>query len=321
MPLITTHNYFAKDVFNKSKKEITNTFREKQNLYELFAQGFDPFIFYEFFKIKKYDLQKYCHYNETDTFFLNLIKYIKQKKLENNPTILASLYGHLTHYMLDSTAHPYIVYKTGEYEKEKPETLKYNGKHNKMEMEIDAYFYEQKEQKPFKNFKIQKYLITKENFDKDLLNLLNEVYEETFPIPNGGDKYQKGCKNMYYAYKFLIVDQTGIKKFFYHLFDKITPKKEGVYENYSNHITNIDIAILNKEHHTWHNPWNNEPNTKSFFDLYNDALENCIVLFEATYNFLQNKITEEEYKKVLKDKSYVTGLSWHSKGDMKYLEF
>lgn len=321
MPLITTHNYFAKDVFNKSKKEITNTFREKQNLYELFAQGFDPFIFYEFFKIKKYDLQKYCHYNETDTFFLNLIKYIKQKKLENNPTILASLYGHLTHYMLDSTAHPYIVYKTGEYEKEKPETLKYNGKHNKMEMEIDAYFYEQKEQKPFKNFKIQKYLITKENFDKDLLNLLNEVYEETFPIPNGGDKYQKGCKNMYYAYKFLIVDQTGIKKFFYHLFDKITPKKEGVYENYSNHITNIDTAILNKEHHTWHNPWNNEPNTKSFFDLYNDALENCIVLFEATYNFLQNKITEEEYKKVLKDKSYVTGLSWHSKGDMKYLEF
>lgn len=321
MPLITTHNYFAKDVFNKSKKEITDTFHEKQNLYELFAQGFDPFIFYEFFKLKKYDLQEYCHYNKTDTFFLNFIKHVKKNNLQNNPSVLASLYGHITHYMLDSTAHPYIVYKTGEYRKEKPKTLKYNGKHNKMEMEIDAYLYEQREHKPFKNFKIHKHLITKEKFDKELLKLLNEVYQETFPIPNGGNKYQKGCKNMYYAYKFLIVDQTGIKKFFYHLFDKITPKKEGVYENYSNHITNIDTTILNNNHHTWYNPWNNKPSTKSFFDLYNDALENCLVLFEATHNFLHDKITEEEFKKVLKDKSYVTGLSWHIKGDMKYLEF
>lgn len=321
MPLITTHNYFAKDVLKRSKKEITNAFKEKQNLYELFAQGFDPFIFYEFFKLKKNDLQEYCHYNDTDTFFLNFIKRIKEKNFQNNPTILASLYGHLTHYTLDSTTHPYIIYKTGEYKKEKPETLKYNGLHNKMEMAIDAYFYEQKEHKLFKNFKIHKHLITKEKFDKDLLNLLNEVYEETFPIPKGGDKYQKGCRNMYYAYKFLIVDQTGIKKIFYRLFDKMTPKKKGVYENFSSHITNIDNIILNNKHQVWYNPWNKEPSTESFFDLYNKALKNCIVLFEATHNFLEDKITEEEYKNVLKDKSYVTGLSWHIKEDMKYLEF
>lgn len=322
MPLITTHNYFAKEVLSKTKQEITVTFIEKQNLYELFAQGFDPFIFYEFFKLKKYDLQKYCHYNDTDTFFLNFIKKIKEHHLQNNPSVSAALYGHLTHYMLDNTTHPYIVYKTGEYYKEKPETIKYNGLHNKMEMEIDAFMYEQKEHKPFKNFKIHKHLITKEKFGQELLRLLNEVYEETFPIHNGGDKYQKGCRNMYYAYKFLIVDKIGIKKFFYYLFDKITPKKEGVYANFSTHITHIDSTILNTEHLPWNNPCDKMiKSNESFFDLYNKALEECLTLFEATHNFLNDKITEEEYKKVLKDKSYVTGLSWHTKKEMKYLEF
>lgn len=322
MPLITTHNYFAKDVFNNCTKKITNTFKEKKNLYELFAQGFDPFIFYEFFKIKKHDLQEYCHYNNTDTFFLNFIKYIKINKLQKNPIVLASLYGHLTHYILDSTTHPYIIYKTGEYKKEKPETIKYNGLHNKMEMEIDAFLYKQKEKKPFKNFKIHKHLITKEKLDKELINLLNKTYKETFSIENGGNKYQKGCQYMYYAYKFLIVDQTGIKKFFYQLFDKMTPKKEGVYANYSSHINNSHTSIFNNEHHTWNNPFDKKiKSNESFFDLYNKALKECIALFEATHTFIQNKMTEEEYKKVLKDKSYATGLSWHIKKDMKYLEF
>lgn len=322
MPLITTHNYFAKDVFNGSKKEITKTFQEKQKLYELFAQGFDPFIFYEFFKIKKYDLQEYCHYNNTDTFFLNFIKNIKEKKLENHPSILASLYGHLTHYVLDSTTHPYIIYKTGEYRKEKPKTLKYNGLHNKMELEIDYFLYEQREHKPFKNFKIHKHLITKEKLNKELINLLNKTYKETFSIENGGEKYQKGCKNMYYSYKFLIVDQTGIKKFFYQLFDKMTPKKEGIYANYSSHIRNVDSSLFNNDHHLWNNPFDKTiTSNESFFDLYNKALKDCITLFEATHKFLHNKIAEEEYKKILKDKSYASGLSWHIKEEMKYLEF
>lgn len=321
MPLITTHNYFAKDVFKNSNKDITDTFKEKQNIYELFAQGFDPFIFYEFFKPKKFDLQGYCHKNDTDTFFLNYIKKIKEHSLQNNPSVLAALYGHITHYILDSTAHPYIVYKTGEYKKEKPKTQKYNGLHNKMEMQIDAYLYEQRTALPYKNFKIHKHLITKEKFDKQLLKLLNEIYRETFNILEGGDKFQKGCHIMYNAYKFLIVDKTGIKKYFYRLFDKITPKKKGVYEYFSAHVTNINPTIFNNEHHTWYNPWNKMPSTESFFDLYEKALEKGKLLFEATHKFINNQMTEEEYKKVLKDYSYVTGFSWHIKGEVKYLEF
>ncbi len=321
MPLITTHNYFAKDVFYYTKKEITTTFQEKQNIYELFAQGFDPFIFYEFFHLKQHNLQEQFHLSQTDTFFLNLIKKIKENKLQNNPTMLAILYGHLCHYELDSTTHPFITYKTGRYFKEKPKTIKYKGLHNKMEMNIDAYFYEQREQKTFRNFKIHKHLITKELPEPSLIQLLNEVYEETFHIQNGGKKYLKGCRNMYYSYKILIEDRTGVKKFFYRLIDKITPKKENSYENFSTYITAIKTDYLNLEHKTWSNPWNNQKSDESFLDLYEKAIQNCTKILEATHQFLKDDISEQEYKEILKDKSYLTGLSWHLKKEMKYLEF
>ncbi len=321
MPLITTHNYFAKDVFKNTKKEIAKTFEEKQNIYELFAQGFDPFIFYEFFKLQKKDIQEYCHFNETDTFFLNLMKKMKENNLQNNPTLLAILYGHLCHYELDSTTHPYIAYKTGIYDKVKPETIKYKGLHNEMEMHIDAYFYEEREQKPFKDFKIHKRLIPKEKLDKPILKLLNEVYEETFNIKKGENKYLKGCRNMYYSYKILIEDKTGFKKKIYHLIDKLTPRKKDAFENFSTYILNYQKEFLNLEHKTWANPWNNQKSNKSFLELYEEAIQECTKVIEATHDFLHDKMTKTEYKKVLKDKSYLTGLSWRSKNKMKYLEF
>lgn len=321
MPLITTHNQFAKDVFTKTNKTITNTFKEKKKIYELFAQGFDPFFFYEFIPFHK-KMGNYYHTHYTDTYFLNFIKIIKNEHLTENPSILASLYGHLTHYVLDSTCHPFIIYKTGEYDRTKKETLKYNGKHTKMEMQIDAYLYEQKNKKPFKEFKIHKELISKEKWDKNLVNILNKNYEQVFHIKNGGEKYQKSCHLMYYAYKLLIEDKTGRKTKIYKIVDKFTPKKYGVYANYSTYITNIDKSIFNLEHKIWYNPWDkNIKSTESFFDLYNKALNIAIELVEATHTFIQDKLSFEEYKKILKDNAYTTGFSWKKKEKIKYLEF
>lgn len=321
MPNLVTHTYFAKDVLSKTKPSIKNMIFESQNIYELFAQGFDPFFFYELLPFHK-KISNFCHTNHTDEFFLNLIDYIKEENLINNPSVIAALYGHLTHYVLDSTCHPFIIYKTGEYNKRKPKTHKYNGKHTKMELQIDCFFYEQKTKQKFAKFKIHKHLIPKEKFSKELLNILNKTYQKTFNIQNGGKKYQTGCRLMYYAYKFLIVDTTGIKKKIYKQYDKLTPNKYGVYENYNSHITEIDTTIFNTEHKAWTNPWDNKiKSNESFFDLYNKATKTCLELFEATHKFLTNKITESQYKKILKDKAYTTGLSWKIKKEMKYLEF
>lgn len=322
MPLITTHNYFANDCFKKCNKKITNQFKEKRNIYELFAQGFDLFQFYEFFNLKKENLLLYCHTHETDTFFLNFIKNLKEQKLTNNPELLAALYGHLSHYVLDSNAHPYIVYKTGIHNPNIKESKKYMGLHTNMEMQIDAYLYEMKTKKKFKNFKIHKSLITKEKFSQELIQLLNTTYQQTFNIQNGGLKYQKGQKRMYYSYKFLIEDPSGIKTCIYKIIDWLLPFKNEIFSYYSSHITKINEKLLNNNHDIWYQPWKqNEQHLESFLDLYNKAQEECIFLFEKTHEFLNNQISETEYKKYLKNKSYLTGLPWNKKTKVYHLEF
>ncbi len=321
MPLITTHNYFANDVFNIIPKKISQQFSDKKGVYELFAQGFDLFQFYDFFRLKRENLLDYCHNHYTDLYFLNYIKNLKKLNYLQNPEFLAALYGHLTHYVLDSNCHPYIVYKTGIWNPKLKETHKYNGLHSKMEMQIDAYFYEQKNHKPFENFKIHKYLITKDKLSKELINHLNTVYLETFSIKNGGKKYNIGKRNMYYSYKFLIEDKTGIKTNFYKFIDIFTPHTNK-FQNYSAHIKEIDQSIFNENHDFWYHPWlDNAKYNTSFFDIYNKALEEAKNLIIKTDEFLHDKITEKEYYTYLQDKSYLTGLSWKKKGKIKHLEF
>lgn len=322
MPLITTHNYFANDVLNNCNTKIANKIRDNKPIYELFAQGFDPFHFYNFFCSKKeMNLQYYCHTTNTDLFFLNFIKNIKENNLKDNSEILAALYGHLTHYVLDYHCHPFVVYKTGLYKKSKPETIKYNGLHSKMEMQIDAFLYYKKTNKSYNKFNIHTHLITKQNFSDKLIDVLNKTYKEALNIEYGGNKYEKGSKLMYYSYKFLIVDKTGLKKKAYKFIDKITPSKESKYEYFSAYVKNVDKSIFNNEKTPWLNPWTGKENKSSFFDLYNQALKTCMLLFEATDKYINDKISTNEYKKILKDYSYLTGISYKKDLEIKYLEF
>ena len=249
MPYTTTHNYFAKDVLKKSKKDIINSFKEKQNLYELFAQGFDPFFTYEQIPFHE-KLGNLGHQTNTDIYFLNYIKIIKEKNLKNNASVLASLYGHLCHYTLDSIIHPFVIYKTGEYYVQKPETIKYKGLHLKMEMQIDAYLYKKREQKEFKDFKIHT-LISNEKWDKLLLKALNQNYEEVFSIKKGGKKYKKSTLLIRKGFKYIIEDKKGIKKRLYKNLDKLCNKKVTKFENLSTYITKIDTSIFNLEHKIW----------------------------------------------------------------------
>ncbi len=321
MPLITTHSYFAEDLLSYLPKTLSNKLQENQYLYTLFAQGFDPFLFYEFLKIKKQNLQNYFHTHQTDLFFINFINSIKSTKDIDNPYFLEALYGHLAHYVLDSTLHPFIIYKTGIYEKEKKETKKYKGGHTILEMQLDAYLYTQKTEKKYQNFKIHQH-ISKDPFPRNLIDLLNTTYEKTFNIKNLGSAYEKGCKKMYYAYKFLIEDSWGLKKRMYSVLDFLNPKSLNQYSSFSNHIKTINREYFNLNHQIWFNPWcNHETSNASIFDLYEEDKKRAILLFKATDKFLNNKISLNDYKKILKDDDYTTGKSWTLKKELKHLEF
>lgn len=320
MPNIITHHYFAEEVLKNSKKDIINSFFGEKDLYYLFTQGFDPFFVYEILPFNE-KLGYFLHDNYIDTFFINYIKVMKEQKLENDPALLAALYGHLTHYVLDSIIHPFVIYKCGEYNKNRPETYKYVGVHTRMEVEIDAYLYETRENKSFKDLKFHK-VNPKKKLNKNILKLLNKIYEETFKVKNGGFKYQKALNMAYLGLKYITNDKYGRKKALYHKIDKIVASKGHKIEAFSYYVTSIDKSIFNLEHQPWCNPCDNTiKSNESFFDLYNKAIAICVTLFEATNKYINEEIDLMEYQGILKDNSYVTGLSWQKKDELQYFAF
>lgn len=320
MPNIITHHYFAEDVLKNSKKDIINSFFGEKDLYYLFTQGFDPFFVYEILPFNEKS-GYFLHDNYIDTFFINYIKVMKEQKLENDPALLAALYGHLTHYVLDSIIHPFVIYKCGEYNKNRPETYKYVGVHTRMEVEIDAYLYETRENKSFKDLKFHK-VNPKKKLNKNILKLLNKIYEETFKVKNGGFKYQKALNMAYLGLKYITNDKYGRKKALYQKIDKIVASKGHKIEAFSYYVTSIDKSIFNLEHQHWCNPCDNTiKSNESFFDLYNKAIAICVTLFEATNKYINEEIDLMEYQEILKDNSYVTGLSWRKKDDLQYFAF
>ena len=99
------------------------------------------------------------HDTKTKNFFIQLIKEIKKQKLYRDSQIMGMLYGFITHYVLDSTMHPYIIYKTGIYNKDIPETRKYRSLHLDMELYLDGYMIFQREQIPIQNFKMYEFCL------------------------------------------------------------------------------------------------------------------------------------------------------------------
>ena len=122
------HAKFALDVYDKLDINTKYLLLDYKNYLTTFAQSVDPLFLYDL-KHKNSRIRDFCHYfhnNKSKDFFKNLINYIKYNHLENDPEIIAFLYGFLSHYILDSTMHPYIIYKTGIFNKNDKDTYKYN---------------------------------------------------------------------------------------------------------------------------------------------------------------------------------------------------
>ena len=112
MPATMTHACFAKDVYDILPDDIKNSLSISR--LKMFGQSTDSLMFYNLLSlspgkdIRKF--QSFFHRNQSQEFFLNLTRYIKDNSIRDSDT-LSFLVGFICHYILDSTIHPYIYYK------------------------------------------------------------------------------------------------------------------------------------------------------------------------------------------------------------------
>lgn len=322
MPATITHAFFAKDVYDILPEDLTN--KIDLDRLKTFGQSVDSLMFYNLFSIfPGKDIRKfqgYFHDNNSQDFFINLLKYIKYKKVNDIDTY-TFLVGFICHYALDSTVHPYVVYKTGKFDKKNPSTYKYNNIHAFMEAFIDNDMVRRRMKCNPYSFNFTKYCFDTKPFSKDLENTINHTFYNTFKIRGMGHIYYKSLKQMKWALRLFRKDRFGIKKFFYQLADTFTPRRCYRFEAISYHYPLKDVHnYLNNDHTMWRHPCiYKKTSTESFIDLYLKAIQMAKELIYESFSYLDGE--DIDLKEVFTNLSYITGLDCNEKKELKYFEF
>ena len=316
-----THYFFANDVMNKLKEEKEINF--DSSYLAIFAQSMDSFNFFDiYFPLKKESKKKrdfagFFHHNKCNVFFDSLLKNIKDYGLEKNIIVMTFVYGLITHYVLDSTIHPYVEYNCGIFDKKRKETYKYNAKHHEMETFLDIYMLNKK---GFDNkkHKIYKDIFKIKNFSIELKAIMNKTFLEVFNYKNFSKDYLKSINDMRLAFKYLRYDPYNYKILCYEFFDIISPKTilNSKFLSYSYNYKNTDY-YLNNSNKSWLYPYDTTKKYSfSFDELYNIAIEKCYnLIYDVTLYFEKNKPIDMSKFNL----SYSTGLNWKRKN--KYPKF
>jgi hypothetical protein len=311
MPSSITHAYFSIDLYDRLNINKRKLLKPYTSHLKTFAQGPDVFFFYKLFCPKSgknvRSLGRYMQKNHTRDFFVNLITEIKRRKLSRNPEILAFLYGFISHYVLDMTMHPYVIYKTGMYSKSNKSSYKYLGGHANLELYIDAYLIQTRAKVKPANFKTHLFCFPATSFSDKLNDLLDTAFDMTFNQKQMGHIYQTSIKYSKFLFKYFRNDRTGIKKRLYSLIDllPINFKMKGV----SYHVKlNKNDYYLNLSRDNWNHPINKSlVYNYSVIELYSIALNKTVKLVNEVDKVLSGKYELEYLNKLFPNLSYLSG--------------
>ncbi len=305
MPSSITHAYLAIDIFNNLDKKVKNIVNLED--YKTYSQGPDIFYFYHIvFPFTKkartiQDLGRTIHHEKTNDFFLSLTKQVKSTKNINQFNYLVGLF---THYMADSTIHPYVEYKAELLNKK---FLERKDNHFFLETYFDNY-YISKHNLDYKKFKGYNFCFNaKKNLD--VINLLNKSIENVFDIKNIGTYYYKSLQEMKLFFKVFRYDPYKIKRYIYNILNVITKRcfRDIRYLSY-NFPLDKTIDYLNLNHVPWHYLDNkNITSNKSIIDLYDEVVNKTVIKINLLYDYIFNN-KEVDLDLLFENLSYGTGL-------------
>lgn len=322
MPTTITHAFFAKDIYDILPENIHT--KVNLNRFKMLSQSTDSLLFYNLFsffpgkKIRKF--QGYFHTHKTQEFFINLLKYIRENKIEDED-VYSFVIGFICHYVLDKNVHPYVVYRTGLVTKGKPSTYKYRNIHDIMEAYFDMDMVQRRLQMNPYHYRFTEYCFDTRPFSEPLKRTIYDVFYHTFGVKDMDQIYYKSLKQMKTALGLFRMDRFGIKRFIYQLVDTFTPKGAFRFESISYHLPLEDKHnFLNNHHSTWRHPAiYDQTSTESFVDLYLKSMKEAKVIIRAAFDYLEGK--DIDLTKVFENTSYLSGLDCDDPRELKYFAF
>lgn len=320
MPNIITHKLFAEDVYHalndtKLKRMIACNFQ----LYYIGSQGPDflffsnlmPWDMYKSHRLNR--LASRMHNEHINDFYECAMRSIqKQTKEEIRERMIVYLFGHLCHWALDKTTHPFIYYFTGKGQR------KNSAFHHRLESMIDVRLLDKKRNLTVKDYPYYKIC----EYDATMLQAIARMYitiaREIYHVDIKVHDIRETLDTWYEVQKFLY-DPGCMKYFCIHGVEKILHKEWQLSGNIVRNKEIDKLDILNEERKEWKHPCDNDiTSMSSFLDLYDDAITTAVKTIKMVNWITQGKAGIHHLLNIIDNQSYTQGLKENK--EMRYFD-
>lgn len=305
MPSTITHDYHYKDIYKFTSSNFKAIYdQDFYNQHSVFSQGHDALFFSDFWRLHEFKskankagyLQDHL-FKELCVSFADLIR---DYGLRDSKSLKLLLYGYISHHILDSYAHPYIIYET-----------EANKTHALVESYLDKYMISKREGKDATDYKVYKMISRPPKLKDKEIEIINLAFFKTYGFYGFGKTYIDALNQVNLFLRLFRYDPIGVKNLGYCLIDKmnLTELKFSFLSYYHDYI---DFEqYLNEEHNIWFNP--SEPNasitsTQSFIELYELATKKASEIFSCLEEAINDGATHDEFMDIIPNVSAVHGL-------------
>ena len=194
------------------------------------------------------------------------------------------------------------------------------GLHRKVELAIDTILCEERFSIKSSNFKIHKTILKNIPIPTCITAMFDETLFLNYGINGGGIIFKEAYEDIRTYYK-LTYDRFGTKKAFAYLISPLLSNSTAPFVgsfSYFNCI-NPTFDYMNKNKCVWLNPVTGNVYTFSFYDILRNANKKSVTLLQSALDFALSQISAEDFRALLPNISYLTGLSTDDTRPMKYI--
>ncbi len=308
MPDLVTHVWFAAEVAASLPPEIRNRLDARLCAYT--SAGPDVWFPCGFYGGPDKALAPrggYMHENDTGAFLTGLVRRCRESGARD--ALFSYLSGYLCHYCLDTAAHPYIVYRTGNYE-QTPETLRFRGNHTRLERAIDVHIIREKYRSGTRRFNLVRRCLPLGKLPECLKEDIDELYREVYGWEDVWAALNRAIRDHRLLY-WLLRDTTGLLNRLTPFFDNGVSVYDYRYFSYQGRdLDGSGIDYLNLRHTPWRNFADASlVSAESFPELTDRAAAKAKELISAAYDYVYRGSGDlDEISQRIGNASYTSGL-------------
>ena len=309
MPNIITHTLLADDFIEKSSPSIKEWLLPRKQLVEIGSNGPD-FLFFHGLSPKrafhKDSLRKWgnkVHSQKIREFYACALDSIHKDKDEAiQKDMIAYLMGHLMHWALDSTAHPYVYYRTGNDHKKSSQW------HHRFESLIDAIMLKVKREQTIRDFKA--YEVTDASLEqiRAICRIYVPVLRKVYGVHVLPHQIKESIEDWNFMEK-VFYDQNGKKFDVSYRLETMIGQESLISGFFVPNQPEDPFDTMNLLHKEWVHPCDeSKKSSESFFDLYEKALDKAFEVNTLLLECIEDPAKDEAFLNFIGEKDYNTGL-------------